>query len=70
VDFWARLHAIEPFMRERTLFVDDSVGVLRAAREYGIRHLCAVLRPDTRQPERVVTEFPAIHDFGELMPVA
>lgn len=69
-DFWARLHAIEPFMRESTLFVDDSVGVLRAARAYGIHHLCAVLRPDTRQPERVVTEFPAIRDFSELMPVA
>jgi putative hydrolase of the HAD superfamily len=69
VAFWARLHAIEPFMRERTLFVDDSVGVLRAARAYGIHHLCAVLRPDTQQPARVVTEFPAIRDFSELMPV-
>ena len=69
VGFWARLHAIEPFMREHTLFVDDSTSVLRAAREYGIHHLCAVLRPDTRQPERTVTEFPAIRDFSELMPV-
>lgn len=67
--FWARLHAIEPFMREHTLFVDDSLGVLRAARDYGIRHLCAVLRPDTQQPERTVTDFPAIRNFSELMPV-
>jgi putative hydrolase of the HAD superfamily len=57
-------------MRETTLFVDDSVSVLKAARDYGIRHLCAVLRPDTSQPARSVTEFPAIHDFSELMPVA
>lgn len=69
VEFWARLHAIEPFMRESTLFVDDSVSVLRAARDYGIRHLCAVLRPDTSQPARSVTEFTSIHDFSELMPV-
>ena len=70
VGFWARLHAVEPFMREHTLFVDDSTGVLRAARDYGIRHLCAVLRPDTQEPERTVTEFAAIRDFSELMPVA
>jgi putative hydrolase of the HAD superfamily len=70
VEFWARLHAIEPFMRESTLFVDDSVSVLKAARDYGIRHLCAVLRPDTSQPARSVSEFESIHDFSELMPVA
>ena len=70
VGFWTRLHAIEPFMREGTLFVDDSVSVLRAARDYGMTHLCAVLRPDTSQPARSVTEFAAIHDFSELMPVA
>lgn len=70
VEFWARLHAIEPFMRECTLFVDDSVSVLEAARDYGIQRLCVVLRPDTSQPARHITGFPAIRDFSELMPVA
>ena len=68
-DFWQRLQAVEPFDPEATLFVDDSLSVLRSARSYGLRWLLAVLRPDTRAPLRVVEEFPAIRDFSEIMPV-
>ena len=45
--FWPRLHALQPFDPGRTLFVDDSVPVLRAAQGYGIRWLVAVVRPLT-----------------------
>jgi putative hydrolase of the HAD superfamily len=65
--FWPRLHALQPFDPERTLFVDDSVPVLRAARDYGIRWLVAVVRPDSTQPPRTVDEFPAIADFSSLL---
>ena len=68
--FWHRLHALLPFDPARTLFVDDSPRVLEAARGYGIRWLLAVLKPDTRQPERPVEGFDAIRDVSPLMPVA
>ena len=67
-EFWARFHAVEPFEPERTLFVDDSLSVLRAARDYGIRWLIAVVRPDSTQPVRSVDEFTAIQDFSSLAP--
>lgn len=66
-DFWPRLHATDPFDPQRTLFADDSLPVLRAARDYGIRWLVAVVRPDSTQPARVVDEFPAISDFSALL---
>lgn len=66
--FWERLQRVEPFDPQATLFVDDSLSVLRSAREYGFRWLLAVLRPDTRAPLREVSEFDAIHDFSEVMP--
>ena len=69
VGFWSRLSERERFVPERTLLVDDSLPVLRSARDYGIRHLLAVRRPDTRSPPREVTEFPAIDSFRELLPV-
>jgi putative hydrolase of the HAD superfamily len=69
-EFWHRFHAALPFDPERTLFVDDSPGVLAVARDYGIRRLLAVLRPDTRGPERALPDFDAIRDFSEVMPVA
>ena len=66
--FWAALRQIEPFQPERTLLVDDSLPVLRSARNYGIRHLLAVYQPDTRLPAKDVGEFGAIHRFAEIMP--
>ena len=66
--FWAALRASEPYVPERTLLVDDSLPVLRSARAYGIAHLRAVLRPDTRQPDKDVGEFAAIRHFKEILP--
>jgi putative hydrolase of the HAD superfamily len=50
------------------LLVDDSLPVLRSARDYGIGHLLAVHRPDTQLPAKDVAEFDAIHDFLEIIP--
>ncbi len=68
--FWSRLQEREPFSGERTLLVDDSLAVLRSARGYGIAHLIAVERPDSRGPAREVTEFRSIRSFLDLMPEA
>jgi HAD superfamily hydrolase (TIGR01509 family) len=67
--FWAALREAEPFDPSRTLLVDDSLPVLRSARDYGIAHLLAVLRPDTRQPDKDVADFAAIRRFGDILPV-
>lgn len=67
-DFWPRVQAIEPFDRERTLFVDDSPSVLRAARDYGFRWLLGVLEPDSKAPPRETGEFDAIQHFADLLP--
>lgn len=69
-DFWGRLQSVEAFQPEHTLLVDDSLPVLRSARAYGIRHLFAVFRPDTRQADKDVGEFDAIRDFRDITPAA
>lgn len=66
--FWGALRAAEPFDPARTLLVDDSLPVLRSARSYGIAHLRAVLRPDTRLPDKDVGEFAAIRRFWDILP--
>jgi putative hydrolase of the HAD superfamily len=65
--FWPRLQALMPFEPQRTLFVDDNQSVLDAARHYGIRWLLAVLRPDSKGPLKNAGDYPAIHDFSEVM---
>jgi putative hydrolase of the HAD superfamily len=67
--FWQALRRVEPFDPGSTLLVDDSLPVLRAARDHGVAHLLAIYRPDTRQPDRDVGEFWAIRRFRDIMPV-
>lgn len=66
--FWQRLQTVERFDATRTLLVDDSLSVLRSARDYGIRYLLAVLQPDSKGPLREVLEFEAIGHFDEIIP--
>ncbi len=66
--FWSGLMNEEDFHNESTLFVDDSLPVLRAAREFGIRHILAIRKPDSRSPARDIEEFKAIDGFHQIMP--
>jgi putative hydrolase of the HAD superfamily len=64
--FWSRLADTEPFRGDATLFVDDSLPVLRAARSHGLEQVFAVRRPDSREPPRPVGEFPSVDAVHEL----
>lgn len=66
--FWDVLQSVQPFDPATTLFVDDSLAVLRSARSYGFKYLVAVLQPDSRGSARRIEEFPAIRDFSAIMP--
>ncbi len=66
--FWPKVQALEPFDRDRTLFVDDNASVLAAAQVYGFRWLLAVVAPDSTEPERQAGDFAAIRDFADLLP--
>jgi HAD superfamily hydrolase (TIGR01509 family) len=64
---WQRLQAKLGFNPEHTLFVDDSLGILKAAQVFGIKHLLAVSNPDSRQPARKISDFPSIQDYRFLL---
>lgn len=64
--FWSALQAEVPFDPERTLFIDDSLGILRAGRDFGIAHLLAVRQPDSRGALRDTEEFDAVEDYRDL----
>jgi len=67
--FWSRLAGEVQLDPARTLFIDDSEPVLRAARDYGIGHLLCVRAPDSRRPPREELEFPSLDCFSDLLPV-
>jgi len=65
--FWVRLEAELAFDPRRVLFVDDSLPVLRAARQHGIGHIVAVARPDSTLAVREIDEFPAVPGVAALL---
>jgi putative hydrolase of the HAD superfamily len=67
--FWQALQNRHVFEKHSTLLVDDSLPVLRSARDFGIAHLVSICKPDSQAPVRQVAEFVAVEDFRALMPV-
>lgn len=64
--FWQKLQLEIPFDREATLLIDDNLTVLRAARQFGLKNLLTIAKPDSRNPEQDTAEFDAIESFLEL----
>jgi 5'-nucleotidase len=67
-EFWGKLNESQSFNKQTTLLIDDSLAVLKSARDYGIGHLVSISRPDSGMPKREISDFPAIEDFRALMP--
>jgi len=67
-DFWGKLQSTERYDPARTLLVDDSLPVLRAAQTYGIAYLLAVYNPDSQEGCKDVEGFRAIAGFDDIMP--
>jgi len=65
--FWCELAKVERFDPSRSLFVDDSLHVLRAARAAGVGTIYAVRKPDSSAGARVQQEFPAVDAVAELL---
>lgn len=66
-EFWQSLHKKQPFDKHTTVLIDDSLSVLRSARNYGIDHLVSISKPDSQLPSRNIEDFIAIEDFRSLM---
>jgi len=66
-NLWKQLQAKLQFDPARTLFVDDSITILQAAKKFGIGHLLAVSNPDSQQPVRDIDAFPSVTDYRTLL---
>lgn len=65
-EFWQLLAEHISFDPARTLFIDDSLSVLRAAEAFGVGYLCAILQPDSQREAVDTGHFPAIHHFDDF----
>jgi putative hydrolase of the HAD superfamily len=65
--FWPKFQATEGFDSQRTLFIDDNLHVLRAARAFGVRWLRAVRCPDSGRPPKDTGEFTCVNAVADLL---
>ena len=65
--FWDALQADIDFEPGRSLFIDDTLSILRSARDFGVAHLLAVRQPDSRKGPRDTEEFAAVEDYRTLL---
>jgi 5'-nucleotidase len=67
VGFWQQAEQQIGFNRERTLFVDDTLAVLKTAKAFGIKYIVYKALGNSRVQPGLTSEFPSIMDFKELM---
>jgi putative hydrolase of the HAD superfamily len=63
---WKKVQQRLGFDPERTLFVDDSLTIVEAAKTFGIKYLLSIVNPDSQQPDRLIDDFPAVADYRHL----
>ncbi|WP_095047123.1 GMP/IMP nucleotidase [Pseudomonas sp. Irchel s3h9] len=67
LQFWDALQADIGFDPARSLFIDDTLPILRSARDFGVAHLLAVKEPDSRKGPKDTAEFAAVEDYRSLI---
>lgn len=65
--FWHALQHDISFTPARSLFIDDSLPILRSAGRFGIGHLLAVHQPDSQAAPKDTEEFAAVEDYRALL---
>jgi putative hydrolase of the HAD superfamily len=66
--FWVSFYALEQCNLKKTLLIDDSLSVLKAAKEFGVRHVVAIAHPDSSELPRTIKDFPSIAHLGDIAP--
>jgi putative hydrolase of the HAD superfamily len=66
--FWEILQKRIGFESEKTLFIDDTLAILRTASKFGIRHLLYKAYASSRAERGNSLEFPSLDDFRDLIP--
>jgi len=69
-NFWEKLQQRQPFSAANTLLIDDSINVLNSAEKYGIKHLRAILQPNSKLDPDPHERYIHIDRFAEIMPIA
>lgn len=66
-DYWRLLQQKFQFDPEKTLFIDDSVKILKSAQTFGIKYLLGISQPDLSLSKIDCAPFEAVDDFLDII---
>lgn len=66
--YWNLLQQKYQFQPQRTLFIDDSVRILKAAQDFGIGHIFGIAQPDKNLKPQDCAPFESITEFKKIIP--
>lgn len=67
IEFWQKAENRIGFQKEKTLLVDDTIEILKTAREYGIKYLIYKAKSNSKIKTLPSSDFKTILDFSELI---
>lgn len=66
-EFWKEVERRLGFVKDRTLFIDDTEEVLKTAKKYGIKYILYKARANSKVKPKKTNKFLQISDFRELI---
>lgn len=66
-EYWHALIEKYNFDKSRTLFVDDSVRILKSAQDFGIGRILGISQPDSSKEPQDCSPFEAISDYRKFI---
>jgi putative hydrolase of the HAD superfamily len=67
IEFWEKTQQLIGFDKENTLFIDDTVEILKTAKAFGMKHLLLKTRSNSKKQDKPVDGFIVLKDFKELL---
>ena len=68
-EFWEHLMKVINFDKERAIFFDDSLDVLKSASKFKIKNIVAINKPSSKIDKKVVPGFVNIENFSQALPL-
>ncbi|QKQ24690.1 HAD-IA family hydrolase [Candidatus Ruthia endofausta] len=68
-DFWHQLNKAIHLNKQKSIFFDDSLSVLNAAKQYGIASIVAINKPSSNMDMKSIKGFINIETFEHMLPI-
>lgn len=67
LEFWEKAEKNLKFDKNKTLFIDDTLEILKTAKTFGIRYLLLKIRANSKRVDKPQNSFPVLKDFKEIV---